>query len=137
MSETEINDDGGGEMRVLVYENSKDRAKLIQDLLGRYRYKVEVKYDSPATIEGIQNLKPTLIILNMNNKNHLELLDKMGNNSRLSKIPMILISSDASGVVIEKTRNFSNVDFLVEPFKIKNFRHLVERWITLRSLYVN
>ena len=124
-------------MRVLVYENSKDRAKLLQDLLGRYRYKVEVKYDSPTTLEGIQELKPTLIILNVNNKNHVELLEKISRNTRLSKIPMILISTDASREVIAKMHNFTNVDYLVEPFKIKNFRHMVERWVTLRSLYVN
>jgi len=36
-----------------------------------------------------------------------------------------------------KVKEYPNVDLLKEPFKIKNFRHMVERWINFRSLYVN
>lgn len=124
-------------MRVLVYETSKDRAKLLQDLLGSYRYKIFVKYNNSVSLKSIQELKPSLIILNVKNRHHVELLDKLKQNARLSKIPVIMISDLNSKEVIEKIHQLPHVDYLVEPFKIKNFRHLVERWINFRSLYVN
>ncbi len=124
-------------MKVLVYETSKDRAKLIQDLLGSYRYKVFCKYDNDSSMNDILEIKPSLIIMNVNHRSHFELLDKLKKHSRLSQIPIILISNFNSKEIIEKISQLPNVDHLVEPFKIKNFRHMVERWITFRSLYVN
>jgi len=124
-------------MRVLVYETSKDRAKLIQDLLGSYRYQVFVEYQNKPSLKHIQEIKPSLIILNANQKENVELLENLKRNSRLSKIPVIVISNMNSQGILEKISNFPHVDYLVEPFKIKNFRHIVERWVTFRSLYVN
>jgi CheY-like chemotaxis protein len=123
-------------MRVLVFETSKDRAKLIQDLLESYRYKVHVNYQSPS-LNQIQEIKPSLIIINVNLRSHVELIDKLKENSRFSKIPVILISNFNSQEILDKVHQLPNVDYLVEPFKIKNFRHMVERWVNFRSLYVN
>ncbi len=123
-------------MRVLVYETSKDRAKLIEDLLVTYRYKVYVNYNG-SSLKQIQEVKPSLIILNVSHRSHVELLDKMKENSKYANIPVILISNFNSRELLEKARQLPYVDYLVEPFKIKNFRHIVERWITFRSLYVN
>lgn len=124
-------------MKVLVYETSKDRAKLIEDLLGSYRYKIFSNYENSSSIKQIQEVKPSLIIMNVNHRAHVELLDKLRQHSRLSNIPVILISNFNSRDIVEKIHNLPHVDYLVEPFKIKNFRHMVERWITFRSLYVN
>ncbi len=123
-------------MRVLVYESSKDRAKLIQDLLVSYRYKVYMNYETPSSLNQIKEVKPSLIIMNVNLRSHVELLEKL-KHSRYSNIPVILISNFNSQEVIQKIHQLPNVDYLAEPFKIKNFRHIVERWITFRSLYVN
>lgn len=123
-------------MKVLVYETSKDRAKLIQDLLKNYRYKIKINY-SQSSIEDIRDFQPSLIIMNMKSRANLELLERLKKHSRLSKVPVILISNFNSQEIMEKIRQFQNVDFLVEPFKIKNFRHIVERWINFRSLYVD
>lgn len=124
-------------MRVLVYEISKDRAKLIQDLLESYRYKVYVNQNCSSSLNGISDIKPSLIIMNANHRSHVELLEKLKKHSRLSKIPVILISNLNSMELLEKMNHLPNVDYLVEPFKIKNFRHMVERWVTFKSLYVN
>ncbi|GAB4375514.1 MAG: hypothetical protein Kow0042_21000 [Calditrichia bacterium] len=124
-------------MRVLVFETSKDRAKLIEDLLVSYRYKVYIQYNNSSALKHIQDVKPSLIILNINNRSHIELLEKLKKNTRLSRIPVILISNLHSRDIIEKLHQLPNVDYLVEPFKIKNFRHLVERWVNFKSIYVN
>jgi len=124
-------------MRILVYENTQDRAKLIKDLLDTYRYKTYLNTDSALSLESIKNLKPSLLIVNVNNPLHLELLEKIKRNNQFNRIPLILISNLNSRDILDKFPQFSHVDYLVEPFKIKNFRHLVERWINFRSMYVN
>ncbi len=126
-------------MKVLVYETSDDRAKLIQDLLKSYRYKIVVNQKSanPATLREIQEIKPSLIIINTGVRAHLDLFEKIKQNARMSRIPIILISNFDSSEINDISYRYPNVECLVEPFKIKNFRHIVERWITFRSLYVN
>ena len=124
-------------MRVLIYENTKDRGKLIQDLLSTYRYKTYLNTDRSLSIDEIDHIKPSLLIININNPSHIELLESLKNNQRTNRIPIILISNLGSSDILKKFDHFPHMDYLVEPFKIKNFRHLVERWITYRSMYVN
>lgn len=124
-------------MKVLVYETSSDRAKLIRDLLGTYRYKVFFNRNDNGSLDSIQDIRPSLIIMSVNSRSHIELLEKIKQHNRYSKIPVILISKINSQELVDRFHKMPNVDYLVEPFKIKNFRHIVERWITFRSLYVN
>ncbi len=126
-------------MKVLVFETSKDRAKLINDLLEDYRYKIHINYHGDEVISEVQNVKPSLIIVNSNVRpdSGVSILEKIKTDPRYSKIPVILISNFTSTELPTKLKKYPNVDYLVEPFKIKNFRHIVERWINFRSLYVN
>ena len=124
-------------MRVVVYENTQDRAKLIQDLLKTYRYKTFLNTDQPVPPEKIKEIKPTLIIVNVNNPSHVELLENLKNNKYANQVPIILISNLGSRELLDQFHYLPYVDYLVEPFKIKNFRHIVERWITFRSMYIN
>jgi DNA-binding response OmpR family regulator len=124
-------------MRVVVYENTQDRAKLIQELLKTYRYKTFLNTDQPLPPEKMKDIKPSLIIVNVNNPSHIKLLDNFKNNKHVHKIPVILISAPGSREILDRFHYLPYVDYLVEPFKIKNFRHIVERWMTFRSMYVN
>ncbi len=126
-------------MRVMVFETTKDRAKLIGDLLDSYRYKIFVNYQSDTAMNDVQEVKPSLIILNASIRpdSGISFLQKLKNDPKFAKIPVILISNFQSQEIADKVAGLPNVDYLVEPFKIKNFRHIVERWINFRSLYVN
>jgi DNA-binding response OmpR family regulator len=124
-------------MRVLVYETTPDRAKLIQELLNTYRYKTYVNHDPSPSLDPLNDLKPTLLIVNVNHKAHLELLEKLRAHPQYNRIPVILLSNMNSFDAIHKFHQLPHVDYLVEPFKIKSFRHIVERWINFKSLYVN
>jgi response regulator RpfG family c-di-GMP phosphodiesterase len=126
-------------MKVLVFETSKDRAKLISDLLNDYRYKIQINYGGAKALNDVQEAKPSLIIVNASVRpdSGVSLLDKIKSDPRYSKIPVILISNFESTELPTKIKKYTNVEYLVEPFKIKNFRHIVERWINFRSLYVN
>lgn len=126
-------------MKVLVFESSKDRAKLICDLLDDYRYKIHVNYSGDQVLTEVREVKPSLIIINSNVRpdSGVKIVDKIKRDPRYSRIPVIFIANFPSSELSGKVKKYPNVDYLVEPFKIKNFRHIVERWINFRSLYVN
>ncbi len=125
-------------MRVLIYETSHDRAKLIEELLKDYRYKTytEITNGKMPSVSKIQAVRPSLIIMNVGVRTHLELLEKIKSMPKYAHIPVILISNFNSQEILKKINHMSNVDYLIEPFKLKNFRHMVERWVNFRSLYV-
>lgn len=123
-------------MKVLVFDSSTDRAKLIRDLLEDYRYKTIIHENSRQIINKVRDVKPSLIIIHSKDQG-IQILEKIKKDSRYSKIPVIMISNLYSQEVMDRIKDYPNVDFLVEPFKIKNFRHVVERWINFRSLYVS
>ena len=126
-------------MKVLVFETSKDRAKLISDLLDDYRYKIHINYQGNEVLNDLREIKPSLVIVNANVRpdSGVSILEKIKTDPRYSKIPVILISNFTSTELPAEIKKYTNVDYLVEPFKIKNFRHIVERWINFRGLYVN
>ncbi len=124
-------------MRVMVYETTQDRAKLIRDLLNTYRYKIYVNNDHTPSLDSIKEIKPSLLIINANHPSHIEFLEKLNLNKQFNRIPVIILSNMNSLEVFRKFNKLPHVDYLVEPFKIKNFRHNVERWINFSSLYVN
>ena len=90
-----------------------------------------------TTLEQVKDINPSLIILNANQNSNVDFLVKLKKQSRYANIPVILISKANSETDLDIVNQLPNVDCLVEPFKIKNFRHIVERWITFRSIYVN
>lgn len=122
-------------MKVLVFDSSMDRAKLIRDLLEDYRYKTVIHNNGGQVLTEVKKEKPSLIIVHSKDSG-IQIMEKIKKDSRFSKIPVIMISSLFSQEVMDRIKKYPNVDFLVEPFKIKNFRHVVERWINFRSLYV-
>lgn len=126
-------------VKVLVLETSKDRAKLISDLLNDYRYKIHINYQGNEIMTNLRDVKPSLIIVNASLRpdSGVGILEKIKSDPRYSKIPVIFISNFTSTELPAKLKSYPNVDYLIEPFKIKNFRHIVERWINFRSLYVN
>lgn len=123
-------------MKVLVFDSSLDRAKLIRDLLEDYRYKTVIQQFSSNALNEVRTVKPSLIIVHSNDSG-IKIIEKIKKDSRYSNIPIIMISNLSSKEILDRIKKYPNVDFLVEPFKIKNFRHVVERWINFRSLYVS
>jgi response regulator RpfG family c-di-GMP phosphodiesterase len=83
--------------------------------------------------------KPAIIIFNEKfHKNTGEaLLNQLRSNPQTDNIPIIYISSDLD--LNEKLKRYSDdsfVQLLKEPYRLKFFRHYIDRWTTFRSLYV-
>ena len=78
-------------MKVLVFETSKDRAKLINDLLLDYRYKIHINYHGDQVMTDVRYHQPSLIIVNANVRPDfgIGILDKIKKDPRNAKIPVI------------------------------------------------
>ena len=126
-------------MKIMICEQDAQQIKLIKNVLNNYKFKHIIPKKDGDVYNMVVNHKPSIIIFN--EKFHKEiddgLLDRLRSNPQTENIPIIYISSKAE--LKEKLKRFSNdsyVQLLSEPYKLKFFRHSIDRWTTFRSLYV-
>ncbi len=127
-------------MRIFICEQDPYRAKLIHDILGVYNYKIITVNDQNELFRQAYSRKPAVIVMSemFPKKSAAEMLNKLRNDPVTSKIPVIFIGSRSlMEEQVFHQHMFDNLtEFLPEPIKIKNLRHYIDRWTTLRSLYI-
>jgi response regulator RpfG family c-di-GMP phosphodiesterase len=126
-------------MKIMICEHDAQQIKLIKNVLNNYKFKHIIPNKNGDVYKMAVDQKPSIIIFN--EKFHKEtsevLLDQLRSNPQTENIPIIYISNKAD--LKEKLKRFSNdsyVQLLSEPYRLKLFRHSIDRWTTFRSLYV-
>ena len=126
-------------MKIFICENDPYRAKLMQDILSVYNYKIVTVGTKGDFYKKAQNQKPAIIVISemFSQNSGQEMLNQVRNNPETANIPVIYISNDMPiEQQIQAHQNDGLTEFVHEPIKIKNLRHYVDRWTTFRSLYV-
>ncbi|GEM_PF-1427896 len=127
-------------MKIFICEQDPYRAKLIQDILGVYNYKLITVNSQSDLFRQAYHQKPSVIVINelFPKKSATDMLSKLRDDPVTSKIPVIFIGTELYSEMKDKPAYmFDNLtEFLQEPIKIKNLRHYIDRWTTLRSLYI-
>lgn len=123
-------------MKIFICEQDPYRAKLIQDILGVYNYKIVTVKKQTEFFKEAYTQKPAVIVMNelFAQNSEIDILTKMRNDPATSSIPVIFISDKK----VEPNSYVSDnlTEFVHEPIKIKNLRHYIDRWTTFRSLYI-
>lgn len=126
-------------MKVMICEENPDKAKVIEDLLNVYKFKVITLTDSINFVKKVQTYKPAVIVMNKNftKKPGEIMLSQLRTNPIGAKTPVIYISDDSKDPL--NINNFSGdalIELMQEPYKIKHLRHFIDRWTLFRSLHV-
>ena len=118
-------------MKIFICEQDPFKAKLIQDILAVYNYKIiTVKKQSDFFREAYSQ-KPAVIVMNEMFAHDSDM------DPIISLIPVIYISDKKPSERKVDAMTLDNlIEFVQEPVKIKNLRHYIDRWTTLRSLYI-
>jgi DNA-binding response OmpR family regulator len=130
---------GEKNVKIMICDINSDKAKVLEDLLKVYHFKLITLTNRGEFYKQVQNHKPAIIILNNNftNKSIPVFIHQLRSNPATSKIPIIYISDKTDeGNTINNLANDSLLQLMQEPYKIKNLRHYIDRWTTLRSLYI-
>jgi response regulator RpfG family c-di-GMP phosphodiesterase len=126
-------------MKIFICEQDPYRAKLIQDILGVYNYKIVTVQKQAEFFREAHNQKPAVIVMNQMFAENCEtdILSKMRKDPVTSSIPVIYISDKKPAEdSFDKQMLDTLTEFVQEPIKIKNLRHYIDRWTTFRSLYI-
>ncbi len=121
-------------MKIFICENDVNKARSMQAVLDVYSYKVVTVHRHVDLFRQVSSQKPAVIILNENftEEGGVDTLNRLRMDPHTSNIPVIYIG--ASKGLTTNRENF--LECVNEPVKIKNLRHYIDRWTTLRSLYV-
>jgi DNA-binding response OmpR family regulator len=123
----------------MICEENQDKAKVIEDLLNVYKYKVITLTESQNFVKKVQTYKPAVIIMNEKfaKKPGEKMLNQLRTNPVGANTPVIFISDENNNHL--NINNFSGdalLEFVQEPYKIKHLRHFVDRWTLFRSLHI-
>jgi DNA-binding response OmpR family regulator len=123
----------------MICEENQDKAKVIEDLLNVYKYKVITLTESLNFVKKVQTYKPAVIIMNEKfaKKPGEKMLNQLRTNPVGANTPVIFISDENNNHL--NINNFSGdalLEFVQEPYKIKHLRHFVDRWTLFRSLHI-
>ena len=126
-------------MKIMICEQNTEQVKLIKNVLNNYKFKHIVPKKDGDIYKMAVDQKPSIIIFNEKFQKEMGevLLQQLRSNPKTENIPIIYISSKAD--LKEKLKRFSDdshVQLLSEPYRLKFFRHSIDRWTTFRSLYV-
>ena len=123
----------------MICEQDPQQVKLIKNVLNNYKFKHIIPKKDGNVYKMVIDQKPSIIIFN--EKFHKDtsdrLLDQLRTNPQTENIPIIYISNKTD--LKEKLKRFSDdsyVQLLSEPYRLKFFRHSIDRWTTFRSLYI-
>ena len=125
-------------MRIFICEQDISRAKSMEAILGRKRFKVVTVNKNQDLFRQVSLQRPAVIIVNQNFTEDFgfDTVNRLKNDPATSDIPIIYIGRPGETLTTFKSINHDYVEVIQEPVKIKNLKHYIDRWTTFRSLYV-
>ncbi len=122
-------------MKIFICEQDPYRAKLIEDILGIYNYRIVNVNHISDLFRKAHFQRPKVIVVDetfVENSPH-DFFRRLRRDPITAKIPVIFISNRISNIANESDQL---TEVIQEPFKIKNFRHYIDRWTIFRSLHL-
>ncbi len=125
-------------MKIFICEQDISRAKSMEAILGRKRFKVVTVIKNQDLFRQVSLQRPAVIIVNQNFTEDFgfDTVNRLKNDPSTSDIPIIYIGRPGEVLSNFKSINHDCVEVIQEPVKIKNLKHYIDRWTTFRSLYV-
>lgn len=126
-------------MNIYICEKDPYRAKLMQDLLAVYDFKIITVMNQGDLFRKTQSKQPAVIVINdrFAKDTGSAMLQQLRKNAKTANIPVIYINDEAHLGLQQDVYPFDALtEFVNGPVKIKNLRHYIDRWTTLRSLYI-
>ncbi len=124
---------------ILVVDDTAANLQVLAGMLKERGYKVRPVPSGKLALQAARREPPDLILLdiNMPDMNGYEVCEKLKQDDRLKKIPIIFIS--ALTEPLDKVKAFSagGVDYLIKPFQMEELHARVETHLKLRRLQID
>jgi CheY-like chemotaxis protein len=102
--------------KILLVEDEELMIDLLQRKLEKEGYEVSVARDGEEGLEAMRKSKPDLILLDiiMPKMGGFEVMEEMGKDEQLKKIPVIVISNSGQPVELDRAQKLGAKDWLIK-----------------------
>jgi response regulator RpfG family c-di-GMP phosphodiesterase len=125
-------------MKIFICEPDDYKAKLMHGVLSVYNYKIITLKKGANLLNEVTAHRPSVIIYNEDFSSYSpeSALDRLRSNPETADIPIIFIGGEEKDE--DKRFRYDNlIEYVHEPIRLKNLRHYVDRYTTLRTLITN
>ena len=104
------------EKKILLIEDEELMIDLLQRKLTKEGYEILVARDGEEGLKVMREVRPDLILLDiiMPKMGGFEVMEEMGKNKELKKIPVIVISNSGQPVELDKAQKLGAKDWLIK-----------------------
>jgi chemosensory pili system protein ChpA (sensor histidine kinase/response regulator) len=119
----------GSKKKVLFADDSPTIVEAAYDELDEKGYDVSVAYNGAEALELLEDETPDIIILDMEmpKKRGWEVAEKIRDNPKLAKIPIIALTALSPKTLGDKAKLFDA--YLVKPFGFEEMTKMVVKFI--------
>ncbi|MBL8722611.1 MAG: response regulator [Planctomycetes bacterium] len=106
--------------RILIVDDSPSVRQQVAQALGGSGYELLEAGDGQealACIESTADLSLVLCDVNMPRMNGLELLDKLHEQGRLPKLPVLMLTTEGQPALMQRAKQAGAMGWIVKPFK--------------------
>jgi len=102
--------------KILLVEDEELMIDLLQRKLTKEGYEISVARDGEEGLKAMREVKPNLVLLDiiMPKMGGFEVMEEMGKNKELKKIPVIVISNSGQPVELDKAQKLGAKDWLIK-----------------------
>jgi CheY-like chemotaxis protein len=102
--------------KILLVEDEELMIDLLQRKLTKEGYEISVAKDGEEGLKAMREVKPNLVLLDiiMPKMGGFEVMEEMGKNKELKKIPVIVISNSGQPVELDKAQKLGAKDWLIK-----------------------
>jgi len=102
--------------KILLVEDEELMIDLLQRKLTKEGYEISVARDGEEGLKAMREVKPNLVLLDiiMPKMGGFEVMEEIGKNKELKKIPVIVISNSGQPVELDKAQKLGAKDWLIK-----------------------
>ena len=102
--------------KILLIEDEEIMIDLLQRKLTKEGYEISVARDGEAGLKVMKEVRPDLVLLDiiMPKKGGFEVMEEMGKDPELKKIPVIVISNSGQPVELNRAQKLGARDWLIK-----------------------
>ena len=125
--------------RVMVVEDEPENRLFIGLMLRTEGYDVVEADDGPSAFELLSAQEPDLILLDvmMPGLNGWEVFEKLRENPRWARIPVVMLTALAQRADVERAVELGVDGYLTKPFEPADLIHKIEETLSQRAAYAD
>jgi len=102
--------------KILLVEDEELMINLLQRKLTKEGYEISVARDGEEGLKEMREIKPDLVLLDiiMPKMGGFEVMEEMGKDKELKKIPVVIISNSGQPVELDEAQRLGARDWLIK-----------------------